>query len=105
MSNPSSNELPDGFDALIDLSDDMIDGATEHGDEVGLKQWTADKLTTLRETAKEKKKDHDAALKAEGDVTTARKTANSNAKGFVATAQRMLIEDFGTKPSKAWEEV
>lgn len=39
------------------------------------------------------------AEKAEGAVTTAR-----NAKGFIAPAQRILIDDLGSTPNKAWED-
>jgi hypothetical protein len=103
MSNgTNSNELPDGWTDLIDLCNDMIDGANGHP-EVALKQWTGAALTGLRDTAKAKKREHQDAVKAEADVTTARKLANSNAKGFIAAAQRMLLDTFGSQPKKAWE--
>jgi hypothetical protein len=101
--NPTSNELPDSFTPLIDLAADMIDGATEHP-EVEIKQWTAAQLTLLRDAAIAKKAAHKTAVKAEEAVTGARKTANSNAKGFIATAQRMLVDDLGTKPNTEWED-
>ena len=104
-----SNELPPGFSALIDLAKDMIGGLHDHGATIGeppnqgIKQWTEAALTTRRDTALAAKLAHTAACNAENDVTSVRKVANAHAKDFIATARRMLLDELGASPNKAWE--
>ena len=100
-----SNELPESPSSLTDLAADMIDGLEEHGTRVGVKQWTGDAITSRLTAYTSAKTAHDDAGKAEDAITSARKIANSNAKGFIATAKRVLIELLGPQPGKKWEDV
>lgn len=100
-----SNELPDSFSTLLDLADDMIDGLHDHEARLKIKQWTEASLTVLLADTRAKRKAYDDAQKAEDEVTGQRKTANSNAKGFIATAKRMLAGELGSAPNRQWEEV
>lgn len=100
----ASNKLPDSRSALIDLAEDMIDGLQDHATRIGILQWTAVKLGALVADTKTKKAEHEAASAAEDLVTGERKIANSNAKAFIATAKRMLGDELGSAPNRAWED-
>lgn len=100
----ATNELPSGFSSLIDLADDMSDGLHNNGERIGVKQWTEAALTARRDAAKGAKKAHKDAGSSEDDVTGARKIANSNAKGFIATARRMLLDELGSTPNQDWQD-
>jgi hypothetical protein len=100
----ASNELPKNRGPFLSLAADMIDGLHNHEAAIGIKQNTEAKLTGLLNGCGTAQSALGAADRAEQDATTAQKLANSNAKGFIATAQKMLGDDFGRKPSKKWEE-
>src|SRR2546423_11566949 len=100
----ASNRLPDSTDNLCPLGSDMIDGLTRHGDEVG-KQFTAAVLTPKLAAARAGQKAFDDAQVAEGDATSARNVANSNAKAFIAAGKNILVKPLGSKPSKEWEAI
>jgi hypothetical protein len=100
----ASNKLPQSRSALLDLADDMIDGLHDHGTRLKVLQWTETKLTPLLAATRISKTAHDAASAAEDAVTSQRKTANSNAKAFIATAKRMLEDELGHSPNRAWED-
>ena len=93
----ATNELPSGFSSLVDLADDMIDRIHGNGDRAGVKQWTEAALTARRDEAKAAKKMHKDAGISEDDVTGARNIANSNAKGFIAAARRMPLDELAQK--------
>jgi hypothetical protein len=100
----ASNKLPQSRCSLLDLSEDMIDGLQDHGPRIGILQWTEDKLTVLLNTSRSAKTAHVTATAQEDTVTHQRKIANSNAKAFIATAKRMLGDELGSVPSRAWED-
>ena len=100
----ASNKLPSSRPALIDLAEDMIDGLQDHGTRIGVLQWTESKLSTLLGNARTKRTQHETASAAEDLVTGQRKIANSNAKAFIATAKRMLGDELGSAPNRAWED-
>jgi hypothetical protein len=99
----ASNRLPDSNDKLFPLGDDMIDGLTKHGDEVGVKQFTVAVLTPKLAATRAGQKAFDDAQVAEGDATSARNVANSNAKAFIAAGKNILVKPLGTKPSQEWD--
>jgi hypothetical protein len=99
----ASNRLPDINDKLFPLGDDMIDGLTKHGDEVGVKQFTAAVLTPKLADARQAQGAYETAQTAETDATSVRNVANSNAKGFIGTGRDILAKALGKKPSRDWE--
>ncbi len=99
----ASNRLPDNQDKLFSLGDDMSDGLEKHGDEVGVKQFTAAVLTPKLAAARKAQGLYDDAQTAETKATSARNVANSNAKGFIADGKNILAKALGNKPSQDWE--
>ncbi len=99
----ASNRLPDNQDKLFPLADDMIDGLKKHGDEVGVKQFTAAVLVPKLAAAQKGQGDYDTAQAAETEATSDRNVANSKAKGFIADGKGILAKALGSKPSQDWE--
>jgi hypothetical protein len=90
----ASNEMPDNRAKLRTLAADMIDGLHDHEAAVGVKQNTEAKLSALLAASRTKQVLFQQAEEAEDTATAALKIANSNAKGFIATARRMLADEF-----------
>lgn len=100
----ASNQLPSSYFALRDLADDMKDGLNDNGTRIGVLQWTEAKLTALLNATRAAKVAHSVSSELEDTVTSQRKAANSNAKAFIATAKRMLEDELGHTPTRAWED-
>jgi hypothetical protein len=99
------NRLPDNRGALKTLGLDMADGAERHGAGLNLVHHTGATLTvknnkfTLASTAV------GVAESATGDAVIAQRLADSNSKGFIATARDYLKRRLGKTWSAAWSAV
>jgi hypothetical protein len=96
--------MPANRGALLILAADMIDGLHNHEVAIGVKQNTETKLAALLATCTSRQDDFALADAAEEAATTAQKLANSNVKGFIATAQKMLSDTFGSKANQQWQD-
>ena len=99
----ASNETPNRFDELVAAGEDLCDGLDQHAVTAGIKQNTAaevrgelDALTGAHGLFKEEEGRQPAAY-------TALRVADSNAKGFIAAAIKVLSITLGDDWSDAWQ--
>ncbi|MCG3150142.1 MAG: hypothetical protein PCFJNLEI_03620 [Verrucomicrobiae bacterium] len=98
----ASNPTPDAIDELIAAGEDMYDGLNQHAVAIGIKQndpagfrTKLDALITTQALFK-------AAESAQTGPYTQLRTADSNAKGFIAAAVKVLAISLGGQWSDAW---
>lgn len=100
----ASNRIPETYNNVVDLAEDVADGADNHGVAIGLKQNTGAiihaELTALRAA------EETAALKrtAKAAAASANKTADSNAKGFIARFMQLEKPRLGSQWGPLWKE-
>lgn len=101
--NMASNPTPDRYDELVSAGEDLCDGLTQHAVAIGIKQNT---FTDTRADLDALIAAHNAQKAAEGAqpaAFNALRLADSNAKGFIATAVKVLSVTLGNQWSDAWE--
>ncbi len=98
----ASNPTPRALDELIAAGEDLCDGLTEHAVAINVKQNTfaatradLDALLAARNATQ-------AADGAKPDAYTQLRTAESNAKGFLARAIKLFSITLGDQWSDAW---
>jgi len=99
------NPLPESFDRLSTLAEDMIDGVTTIGTTIGVVQNTAAILQAALDAASGAESAFQKARKGKVTATAAQTLADSNTKAFIATAKRILIPHLGASWSTVWAEV
>lgn len=98
----ASNPTPDPIGELIAAGEDLCDGLQQHAASLGIAQNTfaivrADLDALIAASAA-----HDQAQGAQPAAYSALRTADSNAKGFIAKAVGVLKNYLGTQWSDAW---
>ena len=98
----ASNPTPDPIDELIAAGEDLHDGAVQHGASAGLVKNTAALIRTdldalIAAKAAFKKADSDKV-----PAYTALRTADSNAKGFIARSIDVLKNYLGRSWNDSW---
>lgn len=98
----ASNATPTRFDELLAAGEDLCDGMNQHAATIGLKQNTyavaraeLDALVAAQNTYK-------AAEAAQAPAYATARTADSNGKGFIARAVKVLSISLGNQWSDAW---
>ena len=99
----ASNQLPDGINQLFTLAEDMADGLHNHGAAIGVAQNTETVMRAALTAAVTAQTNHLAAQTAKDTLGTAAAVANSNAKSFISTARRILIESLGDEYNQQWD--
>lgn len=98
----ASNKISENQSRLWALASDAADGLKGHGVEVHIQH---NPETTVRgdlAASKAAQSSFEASKVAENDAVTAHRTANSNAKGFLALAKRQLADAQGELPAGLW---
>ena len=99
----ASNQLPDGIQDLFTLAEDMADGLHAHEVGIGIKQNKEADLRAALTAAITAQTNHTAAQTAKVALSTAVTVADSNAKAFIGSARRVLVNYLGEGYSQAWE--
>jgi hypothetical protein len=99
----AQNVLPASIPALFTLAQDMLDGLTSHQDAVLIKQNRANIVGDVLDSARATHAAYEASRAAKYACTAATTVADSNAKGFIATARDVLKRGFGMNWSTKWE--
>jgi hypothetical protein len=97
----ASNPTPERIDELIAAGEDLCDGLDTHAVGIGVKQNTAADTRANLETLKTTQNQLDEARGAEPTAPTALRVADSNGKGFIAAAIKVLAVSLGNKWSDA----
>ena len=99
----ANNPTPSRMEELVAAGEDLCDGLNQHGVAINIKQNTfavvradLDALIAAINAAS-------AAKGAQPDAYTALRTADSNAKGYIARAIKVLSIALGNEWSDAWE--
>ena len=87
------------------MAHDMNDGALAHGAAVGLVHHTNTTLGTAITGTETAQLDYKKADKANSDANTALRVADSNGKGFIASAREALKPRLGKNFNDAWAVV
>jgi hypothetical protein len=98
----ASNQLPAGNDDLFTLGEDMADGLHAHEVAVGVKQNKEADVRAALTAAITAQNDFKAAQTAKLALSTAVTVADSNAKAFIGSARRVLINYLGDGWSQTW---
>ncbi len=99
----ASNPTPDRYDELIAAGEDLCDGLNAHRVAIGIKQNT---FAATRADLDALIADNNALSASEGAQPakyTAQRLADSNAKGFIAAAVKVVSISFGNAWSDAWQ--
>ena len=108
------NAIPQNYDPLVSLAEDAADGAQDYGTDIGLAQNTEAKIRadlwdlagkSGDPTKPGKQALYVAAKAAKVAGTAARRSAESNARAFCATAVGVLKNFLGTEWNSAWQAV
>jgi hypothetical protein len=99
----ASNQLPAGNDDLFTLGEDMADGLNAHEVAVGVKQNKEADVRAALTAAITAQNNFKAAQTNKVALSTAVTVADSNAKAFIGSARRVLINYLGDGWSQAWE--
>lgn len=99
----ASNQLPSGNDDLFTLGEDMADGLHAHEVAVGVKQNQEATVRAALTAAITAQNNFKAAQTAKLALSTAVTVADSNAKAFIGSTRRILINYLGDGWSQAWE--
>lgn len=99
----ASNQLPTGIDHLFTLGEDMADGLHAHEAAVGVKQNKEADVRAALSAAITAQNNFKAAQTAKLALSTAVTVADSNAKAFIGSARRVLVNYLGEGWSAAWE--
>jgi hypothetical protein len=98
----ASNPTPDPVGELIASGEDLCDGLDQHATAIGIKQNTAADTRTDLNALIGAKNALSAADGAQPAAYTALRTADSNGKGFIARAIKLLSITLGDGWSDAW---
>lgn len=98
----ASNPTPDPIDELIAAGEDLHDGAVQHGAAAGLVKNTAAAIRTDLDALINTKAAFKQADSDKVPAYAALRTADSNAKGFIARAINVLKNYLGNQWSDAW---
>jgi len=98
----ASNRLPDPLDDLFTLAEDMADGCHNHEAAIGLKQNLEVDVRADLDAAVLAQGTFKTALSAKTGLGTAVTVADSNAKAFIGSARRVLVENYGERWSQSW---
>jgi hypothetical protein len=99
----ASNQLPVAINALFTLAGDMADGCNAHEAAVGLKQNKNADVQADYTPALAAQTDHLAAQSAKVALSAAVTVADSNAKSFIGSARRVLVNYLGAGYSQLWD--
>ena len=99
----ASNPTPDRIEELLALCEDLGDGIHQHEAAISIKQNTEAVFRTDLTAARTASDTFNAATGAEPAAYSAQRTADSNAKGFLAAAIGVLKNYLGSQWSQAWE--
>jgi hypothetical protein len=108
----ASNSIPQGYDALVSLSEDAADGAQQHGMAISLAQNTETKIradlialigdATAVPPVPGAQPLYNTAKAAKTAASSVQRTAESNARAFAAKAVGVLKAILGTQWNSAW---
>ena len=98
----ASNRLPDGINELFTLGEDNCDGLHNHGVAVGILHYTEAVVRAALTGAQTAQTNYNNALSAKSPLGTAVTVADSNAKAFISTGRRLLIESLGESYNQDW---
>ena len=99
----ASNQLPVAIDPLFTLAEDMADGCHAHEAAIGLKQNKEADVRADLTAAITAQTDFKASQTAKLALSSAVTVADSNAKAFIGSARRVLINFLGDGYSQAWD--
>ena len=99
----NSNRLPDPIDPLFTLGEDMADGCHTHEVAIGLKQNKEADLRAALTATITAQGTFKAAQTAKTALSAAVTVADSNAKSFIGSTRRVLINYLGDGWSQTWE--
>lgn len=99
----NSNRLPDQIDPLFTLGEDMSDGCNAHEVAIGLKQNKEADIRADLAAAITAQGGFKAAQTAKTTLSGAVTVADSNAKSFIGSTRRVLINYLGDGWSQTWE--
>lgn len=99
----ASNQLPDGSDDLFTIGEDMADGCHAHEATIGIKQNQEAEVRLNLSAAITAQNDYKTAITAKTTLSTAVTVADSNAKAFIGSARRVLVNYLGEGYSQMWE--
>jgi hypothetical protein len=100
--NMAYNPTPDRMEELFAASEDMYDGLNQDGVAIGLKKNDAPGFRGILDTAMTAQNEFKMAESAATGPYAALRSADSNAKGFIASAVKVLAISLGNRWSAAW---
>ena len=98
----AANPTPDPISELIAAGEDLCDGLDQHGVAIGIKQNTGVVVRTSLDALSASESALDLAIGAQPNAYNAQRTADSNGKGFIARAIKVLSISLGNSWSAAW---
>lgn len=98
----ASNPTPDRYDEVLAAGEDLHDGLVQHGDDLEITQNTAEKTRTDLDALIAAQAQFKQAEGARPTAYAALRSADSNAKGFIAKAVNVLKNYLGNDWSDAW---
>ena len=98
----ASNPTPDPIGELTASGEDLCDGLNQHGAAIGIKQNTFAIVRADLDALIAAQNALNTAQGAEPDAYTALRSADSNGKGFIARAVKVLSISLGNDWSAAW---
>ena len=98
----ASNPTPKSLGELIPSGEDLCDGLSQHAVAIGIKQNTFAAVRADLDALIAAQAAFHAAEGAQPDAYTALRTADSNGKGFIARAVKVLSISLGGAWSDAW---
>jgi hypothetical protein len=99
----ASNHIPIAIDDLFTLCEDMADGCRVHETAIGLKQNKEADVRADLVAAIGAQSNFKSAQAVKVALSTAVTVADSNAKAYIGSARRLLINYLGNGWSAAWE--
>ncbi len=98
------NKQPGPVNRLFSRGEDMVAGASAHGDAIELKQNNAESIGEDLDAARALDNAYKAARTGKKNAFSAQRTANQNALAFIVKARDVLKPHLGAKPSELWVE-
>ncbi len=96
------NSLPGKLSELLALAEDMADGAAAYGDTIGLVHFTETSLRAASAAVFAAESSYQTQRRDNAARATAQRLADSNVKGFIATARDVLKVHLGREYNPAW---
>jgi hypothetical protein len=101
----ATNHLPIAVEDLFTLGEDMADGCHAHESVIGLKQNKEAGVRADLAAAIIAQENFKKAQAAKFHLSTAVTVADSNAKSFIGSARRLLVNHLGGNWSAVWETI